>query len=204
MHYTSPRERSSSDTRHSVRRLYRRAACFTAILTLLSAALGLGSCLPDGETPARASAKRITSHDELIGGPTALGEVGDFLLMNDKIKVVVEDVGFASGSGLFGGSLIDADRIHQSPDHDQVGGSGKDTFGEFFPAFFLEMVDPEEVVVLNDGSDGEAAIVEVRGRGGEFVTMLRFIKIGRTSCRERGSGSKPPVMPNTRYPRSAS
>src|SRR5690554_18444 len=175
MHYTSPRERSSSDTRHSVRRLYRRAARLIAILFVLSAALGLGSCLPDGETPARASAKRITSHDELIGGPTALGEVGDFILMNDKIKVIVEDVGFASGSGLFGGSLIDADRIRQSSDPDQVGGSGQDTFGEFFPAFFLEMVDPEEVVVLNDGSDGKAAIVEVRGRGGEFVTMLRFI-----------------------------
>lgn len=144
-------------------------------LLVLFAAISLARCFPAGEEPARAHAKQITSHDELIGGPTALGEVGDFLLVNDKIKVVIEDVGFASGSGLFGGSLIDADRVRQSSDPDKIGGSGRDTFGEFFPAFFLEMVDPEEVVVLNDGSDGKAAIVEVRGRGGEFVTMLRFV-----------------------------
>ncbi|MFW6057616.1 MAG: hypothetical protein ACOC9W_02060 [Persicimonas sp.] len=133
------------------------------------------ACLPDGEPDAQSRAKQITSRQELIGGPTALGEVGDFLIENDKIRVVVEDVGFASGSGLFGGSLIDLDRFHQNSQGDQLGGNGEDTFGEFFPAFFLEMVDPEEVVVLNDGSDGEAAVVEVRGRGGEFVTMLRFI-----------------------------
>ncbi|MGM0554924.1 MAG: hypothetical protein ACQEVA_00945 [Myxococcota bacterium] len=133
------------------------------------------ACLPDGEPDARSHAKQITSRHELIGGPTAVGEVGDFLLENDKIRVVVEDVGFASGSGLFGGSLIDIDRIHQNVEGSLLGGNGEDTFGEFFPAFFLEMINPEEVVVLNDGSDGEAAIVEVRGRGGEFVTMLRFI-----------------------------
>lgn len=170
-----PCESSSTDRHHSARRFRRRAARLATLFFVLTAATRLAGCLPDGTSPARASAKRISSHDELIGGPTALGEVGDFLLMNDKIKVIVEDVGFASGSGLFGGSLIDADRIRQSSDHDSIGGAGMDTFGEFFPAFFLEMVDPEEVVVLNDGSDGGAAIVEVRGRGGEFVTMLRLV-----------------------------
>ncbi|QDG49266.1 hypothetical protein FIV42_00500 [Persicimonas caeni] len=151
---------------------------FTAIalafLTLGGAAI-YTACIPDGDSKAQLRAKRVTTRDELIGGPVALGEIGDYILENDQIRVVIEDVGYASGSGLFGGSLIDADLIHQNAKGDIFGGNGKDTFGEFFPAYFLEMLDPEEIEVINDGSDGKAAIVEVRGRGGEFVTMLRFI-----------------------------
>lgn len=165
-----------ADSSH-IRRLVSpgRLRALAALLTAGSLFLGLAGCLPDGDTPAQARAKRITSPRELIGGPTALGEVGDYLLMNDKIRVIIEDIGFASGSGLFGGSLIDADRIRETDNPDEFGTAGRDTFGEYFPAFFLEMVDPEEIEVLNDGTDGKAAIVEVRGRGGEFVTMLRFI-----------------------------
>lgn len=163
----SRRQRALNDRRT------RRGLC--ALLAAAGLLFSLSACLPDGDSAPHSMAKRITSHQELIGGPTALGEVGDYLLANDKIRVIIEDVGFASGSGLFGGSLIDMDRLRETSDPDEFGGDGQDTFGEFFPAFFLEMVDPEEVVVLNDGADGEAAIVEVRGRGGEFVTMLRFI-----------------------------
>lgn len=187
MQYNQPSDSSSSGSQPAARR-FARLYLLIGLCAALAAALAMPSCLPDGDEPARASAKRITSRDELIGGPTALGEIGDFILMNDKIKVVVEDVGFASGSGLFGGSLIDADRIRTTSSPDQIGGSGKDTFGEFFPAFFLEMVDPEEVVVLNDGSDGKAAIVEVRGRGGEFVSMLRFINQAMINSYEANFG----------------
>lgn len=145
-----------------------------AFLTL-GAAATYTACLPDGDAKTQLRAKKVTTREELIGGPVALGEIGDYILENDQIRVVIEDVGYASGSGLFGGSLIDADRIHQNGEGDVFGGNGKDTFGEFFPAYFLEMLDPEEIAIVNDGSDGEAAIIEVSGRGGEFVTMLRFI-----------------------------
>lgn len=148
-------------------------------LAILSIALGAAviytACLPDGDPQPRLMAKKVTSRQELIGGPVALGEIGDYLIENDEIRVVIEDVGYASGSGLFGGSLIDIDLQRPNAEGNAFGGNGMDTFGEFFPAYFLEMVNPEEVVVINDGSNGEAAVVEVRGRGGEFVTMLRFI-----------------------------
>ena len=43
-----------------------------------------------GPTPmAIAHAKRVTSADDLIGGPMALGHVGDYLLANDKIRAVI-------------------------------------------------------------------------------------------------------------------
>jgi hypothetical protein len=145
------------------------------VFLALAATAIYSACIPDGEPDAKSRAKQVSTRTELIGGPVALGEIGDFIMENDQIRVVVENKGSASGSGLFGGSLIDLDLVHQNAEGDLFGGNGKDTFGEFFPAYFLEMLDPEEVVVLNDGSDGKAAIIEVRGRGGEFVTMLRFI-----------------------------
>lgn len=154
----------------------RRLVGLIALAFVAAAALAVYSaCIPDGTSKPQLHAKKITSRQDLIGGPTALGEIGDYLIENDKIRVIVEDVGYASGSGLFGGSLIDADRIHQNGKNTLHGGNGQDTFGEFFPAYFLEMVDPQQVQIVNDGSDGKAAVIEVSGRGGEFVTMLRFI-----------------------------
>src|SRR5690606_8273933 len=92
-----------------------------------------------------------------------------------RVRVLVQDKTFNRGAGVFGGSLIDADVARSTNEGSVLGGSGNDSFGEMFPAFFLEMIEPEQIAVINDGSDGEAAIVEVRGRGGEFITMLRYL-----------------------------
>jgi hypothetical protein len=122
-----------------------------------------------------ANAQKVTSRHQLVGGPHALGEVGDYLLENDEIRLVIQDKDFNRGNGLHGGSLIDADLRRSNSEGDVYGGNGKDSFGEFFPAWFLEVIDPRAIEIVQDGSDGEAAIIEVRGVGGEFVTMLRFI-----------------------------
>ena len=74
--------------------------------TALAVAAFTSAC--DAPTPP-ATARQVMSRDELIGGPTALGEVGDFLLENDKIRVVIQGPGFSRGFGVYGGSLIDAD-----------------------------------------------------------------------------------------------
>lgn len=145
------------------------------LFALLSCTVPLGSCSKTPETPANARAFQVSSRTQLIGGPTALGDVGDFMLQNGEIRVVIQDKGFNRGAGVFGGSLIDADIVRSTNTGGPIGGNGNDSFGEMFPAFFLEMINPEEIVVVNDGSDGEAAVVEVRGKGGEFVTMLRYL-----------------------------
>ena len=146
-----------------------------AILAILFTTLGAGSCSKTPEEPGNAKAYRVTSRAQLIGGPTALGDIGDYMLENGVVRVLVQDKVFNRGAGVFGGSLIDADLARATNEGGPIGGSGNDSFGEMFPAFFLEMINPDEIVVINDGSDGEAAIVEVRGKGGEFVTMLRYL-----------------------------
>src|SRR5687767_6375043 len=49
------------------------------------AASGLFSAVGNG-----ARAKKIDNASELVGGPNAQGVVGDFILENDKIRVIVQ------------------------------------------------------------------------------------------------------------------
>src|SRR5581483_3629244 len=56
-----------------------------------------------------ASAKVITDSAQLIGGEGATGRLGDFLLQNDKIRVIVEQPGRSIGPILSGGHIVDAD-----------------------------------------------------------------------------------------------
>lgn len=124
--------------------------------------------------PSIIRASRITSNAQIVRGPASRSEIGDYLLENEHVRVVIQDLTFNRGSGLFGGSLIDADIKRPGENADIRGRQGQDSFGELFPAFFLEVIDPEKITIVNDGADGKAAVVEVSGRGGEFVTMLRL------------------------------
>ncbi|MCP4500521.1 MAG: CehA/McbA family metallohydrolase [Deltaproteobacteria bacterium] len=112
--------------------------------------IGIGALLPlvDGAcaVPSTVRVKRIEHRGELIGGPRALGEVGDWLFENSKVRIIVQDEGFSRGFGVFGGSLIDADLVRE--DYGRGNSAtplGKDNFGEMFPAFFLEAMEPYEI-----------------------------------------------------------
>ena len=131
--------------------------------------------------PEQAAAYKITDRKQLIGGPEALGDVGDFMLENGKIRIIIQDIGFSRGSSVFGGALIDADLVRPQTSQGVTGGQGSfisnghDLMGEMFPAFFLEAVDPKSVEVLADGKDGKAARVLVSGRGNEFLAMTEYL-----------------------------
>ncbi|MEE8410529.1 MAG: carboxypeptidase-like regulatory domain-containing protein, partial [Myxococcota bacterium] len=138
-----------------------------------------------------AYARRITTANELIGGPAALGTIGDWAIGNGKIRVIIQDKGWSRGFGIFGGGIIDADLQRAGSFGSSAGGTGKDNFGEFFPALFLmafdvqdlTTIDPETgktmklpaIEVINDGSDGEAAIIRARALGGDFLTMVSLL-----------------------------
>lgn len=122
-----------------------------------------------------AQARRVETRTELIGGPSALGEVGDYLLENDHIRVVVQDKGFSRGFGVYGGGLIDIDLQRAVAPGDTDGGNGRDRFGELFPIAFLQALVPEMVEVINDGKDGEAAVVRVAGNGGDFISLTKAL-----------------------------
>ena len=166
----------------------------SALLVVLVAGGGSRALLQNACTPPKSTARayRISERAQLIGGPRALGEVGDFMLENDQIRVIIQDTGFSRGFGVFGGSLIDADLVRpETGTGDSVGGRGQDMFGEMFPAFFLEALEPNDVInpetptdptnrlpaieVVNDGTDGEPAEIVVRGYGGDFIAMTQQI-----------------------------
>ncbi|HVO30020.1 MAG TPA: CehA/McbA family metallohydrolase, partial [bacterium] len=104
---------------------------------------------------------QIASAADLIGGPGAQAVVGDWLLQNDKIRAIVQDVGASQMQlGTFGGNLIDADVVRTG------GAPGNDTLGQVIPLMSLGYTShPNKVIVVNDGSDGGAAILRTCGPG---------------------------------------
>jgi hypothetical protein len=120
------------------------------------------TCLPSPRFPrpgtGYAVAGVVADPAELIGGPLARGRLGDVLLANDQIQVVIQQPGRSMfGIGTYGGTIIDADR--QRPT-----GEERDSFEEMAPLVNVEStVNYTTVTVLNDGSDGGPAIVRATG-----------------------------------------
>ncbi len=155
-----------------------------AVAAALTAAV-LSAC-PSSAPTSRAF--RIEQRAQLIGGPRALGEVGDWMLENGRVRFIIQDAGFSRGFGVFGGALLDADLVREDSGRgNSEGGVGQDNFGEMFPAFFLEALDPQNVVdpttgerkdpieIENDGSDGKAAVLVIRGFGGDFIALTQNV-----------------------------
>jgi hypothetical protein len=122
------------------------------------------------------NAKVIEHRSELVGGPVAIADVGDFLLENDQIRVAILRAIDSPGPGVFGGSLVDIDL--RRPRIGYQGGHGIDRFAEAFPFANLMVPEPEtiEVTVLNDGSDGVEAAIRVEGDGEFFFQALGILR----------------------------
>ena len=102
-------------------------------------------------------AKRIEQDAELITGPLADGRVGDWLLANAVARFIIQDAPQRDiySIGTFGGNLIDAELV-ASP--------GRDNFLEIQPAVQVEtVINAQTVEIVNDGSDGSAAIIRSCG-----------------------------------------
>jgi len=84
--------------------------------------------------------------------------VGDYVLANDKIVAYIEDKGESDGYDPLGGEILAIE-----PVADDGGPRGISQYGETLVAFSRQVVAPDSVTVLNDGSDGKAAIVRVSG-----------------------------------------
>jgi hypothetical protein len=84
--------------------------------------------------------------------------VGDFLLTNEKIALYIEDKGLSDGYARFGGEILAIDQVGEDglP-------LGLSRYGETLMALSTEMIEPDSVTVLQDGSDGQAAVVRVMG-----------------------------------------
>lgn len=102
--------------------------------------------------------KQVADAADLIGGPTAAGKIGDYLLQNEKIKVIVQGFDRHIGAQPYGGTILDADLVRPA------GQPGQDQFGETGLLYnFGRTLDPQKFEVLADGSDGRAIVLAVTG-----------------------------------------
>lgn len=130
----------------------------------------LAAPVPDGQ----ARAGRVGRTEELIGGPQAKGKIGDYKLMNSRVRFIIEDARPSSGYGPYGGGILDADRVRPQ------GEPGQSHFGELIQAFDLRAVRPTRVEVVNDGLDGKAAQVRVHAVDDEFPLLEAALSDGTT------------------------
>jgi hypothetical protein len=131
------------------------------------AAAGLFSVTGSG-----ASATQISSKDQLIGGEMANGQLGDYLLQNDLIRVIVQAPKRVLGPNPYGGVIIDADLKRPS------GEAGHDQMGKLSLLYqFGRIINATKVEVLNDGSSGGYAVLAATGDDAvnDFLNVPRVV-----------------------------
>ncbi len=103
----------------------------------------------------------------LFGGISAEGQVGDLMLVNDRVRFVIQgtrDSGFYIRQG---GGVLDAD-IRRPSDQ-----RGRDVVDDWTTMVgFGRLVDPTVATVLDDGTQSGAATIRIEGPGSpmELVT----------------------------------
>lgn len=144
----------------------------TAIALLALA--GISSGCATGEV--RASAARIERLDQAIGGPKATARPGDYLLENGHVRFAILDGRYSYGPAPYGGTLVDADLVRSDPKWGA--GHGNDQLAETFANVDLNVAAADtsaEVAILNDGSDGKAAIIRVDAADEPFLSALGIL-----------------------------
>jgi hypothetical protein len=146
------------------------------------ACIGLAAACGDPAPHARA--QRIGALDEAIGGPHAIGRVGDFVLENDQIRLVIADTGvdprdpgkstLGRVNTTFGGTLVDADLRRVGGDRAR----GNDQLAELLPGFVFSVINPTSVAVTRDGTDGRAAEVTVTGTPSDLLQQVGLLDTG--------------------------
>ncbi len=157
-----------------------RVAAPAAAVSCLGAVVFLSACDPEPES--RASAYEVTTRDQLIGGPSATLDLGDFILENDQIRVgILGAVNLdgqqanSMGPGLYGGSLVDVDLVR--PEAGYANGHGLDQFAEVFPTVNLKITGTEGVEIVRDGSDGGPAEVRMYGPSEPYFSLLELLDV---------------------------
>lgn len=108
---------------------------------------------------AEASVAVITDTADCIEGPLSRCKMGDYRMANGEVQVVIQDVGRNMlAVGQYGGQIIDADLVRTGLEPE------RDHFEEF--AFALNIENGARytnLTVINDGSDGQAAVLRATG-----------------------------------------
>jgi hypothetical protein len=111
-------------------------------------------CDPGEEKVPPASVRRITASKDRVGGPLAIGRVGDYVLENGEVAFVINQLGRGFGFSESGGNLIDAADARSRSD--EIG-----SLFTYFGAFPRQAL--YDALTFGAEKDGTAWI-EVRGR----------------------------------------
>lgn len=127
------------------------------------------------QTPSTyANAFQIDNLNQTIGGPKAMARPGDFIIENDRIRIAINGSRPSMGPHTAGGGVIDADL--QRNDLRYNSGHGNDQLAELFATVNMNtaQIDSEngEIRIMNDGSDGNAAVICTVGEAEPFITIL--------------------------------
>ena len=143
-------------------------------LGLLSMALtGLLGCQASDKPFAEASI--IESLDQAIGGPTANAQVGDFLLRNDKMRVVIEQGQVSFHPTDVGGSIIDMDIERHEREFRH--GNGLDQLGQISPMANLSIAQAELKPNVRITRSKNGAEVTTAAEGGPTFEILKALTI---------------------------
>jgi hypothetical protein len=117
-----------------------------------------GHAMPLGASATEARAGRLTEA-MLPVDRTGLGvfRPGDFVLANDRIAILIEDAGDSDIYDRYGGRPVGLARVEEGALVDAA------DFGEIITGLGGNLVDTQSVTVMNDGSDGQAAVVRAVG-----------------------------------------
>ncbi len=99
----------------------------------------------------------VTKTAQLLSGIKVEGKVGDFKIYNSKVAFIIQKGRIADGWNPYGGEVVDAMRLGQP------GARGHSLLGEIVMGLGVHICKPTTVGVINDGSDGKAALVRVIG-----------------------------------------
>ena len=118
----------------------------------------LAVCFPLLPVSARSLiAKRIRQESDLAHGKLAIGKTGDYLLANDRVRIIIDDVGQRQGFAEGGGNIVDAARSDANIDQ-------LSQLITYFDDTFPRQAVYDRIEVLKDGSDGKEARIRVSGR----------------------------------------
>lgn len=122
-----------------------------------------GQVDPLGASATEARAGVLTA-DMLPVDPSGLNTfaAGDYVLANDRVALFIEPTGGSDHFHDHGGAPVGVARVENGALVDAA------EFAEILPILALFALTPDSVSVLNDGSDGEPAVIRSSGRMESF------------------------------------
>ena len=102
------------------------------------------------------NATTITSFGQLLDGPQADGQIGDLLLTNDNITVIISALGHITHSGENGGTVIDAGT--QTARYDALG-----ELYTYFDDDWPRQAVYTSLTITDNGTTGGPAVIRAEG-----------------------------------------